>query len=181
MPSDEPPAKDVVVVDIDGTIADTRHRKHLVPSDVRWETATDEMWRAFNLASERDSPVRTTMAVVKGLVITRAVNVLFVTARPDWLREGTLRWLARHMEDEFSLYGHKFVNGQGYRLLMRPEGNLDDSATLKKMLLASHFGSLEKAIEHTLLVLEDCDESATALVDAGFDVMLVRGYGHHEP
>lgn len=157
----------VVVVDIDGTIADTRHRQHLVPEgDGR---RTDEGWREFHLAAERDKPVAHALEVMRGLMLNGDAEILFLTARPEWMRTRTVEWLRRHV----------FDRDDNFELLMRPAGNLDRASDMKPKMLAEHFGNLETALERVLLVLEDSEKNAASLTSAGFEVIMVLGHGEH--
>ncbi len=85
----------LAIVDIDGVVADVRHRLHHLerrPKD----------WDAFFAAAVDDPPHDEGLAIVARL--DEDHEVVFVTGRPGWLREATERWL-----DEHGLGGHRLV------------------------------------------------------------------------
>ena len=77
----------VAVFDIDGVLADVRHRLHLVegrPKD----------WDGFFAAAPDDPPL------AEGVQLARAsaedCDVVYLTGRPERCRADTLAWFARH-------------------------------------------------------------------------------------
>lgn len=86
------PERPLAIVDIDGVVADVRHRVHHVdrrPKD----------WDAFFAAAADDPPHPEGLAVVARLAADH--EIVFVTGRPDWLRRVTQDWL-----DANGLGGH---------------------------------------------------------------------------
>ncbi len=81
-------AKPIVLVDIDGTLADVRHRLHHIRGDQR------KNWNAFFAAMDRDTPIASTVAWVRSLAKDHEVIVL--TGRPEEYRERTLGWLKQN-------------------------------------------------------------------------------------
>lgn len=79
---------DVIVVDIDGVIADTSARQHLLDGPGRRD------WDAFFAAAGGDRPLTAVPALLE--VIDRSLGVVLVSGRPDWLVDTTVDWLARH-------------------------------------------------------------------------------------
>jgi phosphoglycolate phosphatase-like HAD superfamily hydrolase len=78
----------IVVFDLDGVLADVRHRLHLVQGRRR-------NWDAFFAAAPRD-PV-----LAEGVAAARTAQagghaVAYLTGRPERCREDTLTWLAEH-------------------------------------------------------------------------------------
>lgn len=76
------------LVDIDGVLADVRHRVHFVerrPKD----------WDGFFAAAVDDPPLPEGLAVVAELV-DRGLSLVYLTGRPERCREDTLAWFARH-------------------------------------------------------------------------------------
>ena len=99
----------LAIVDIDGVLADVRHRVHYVeqrPKD----------WKRFFAAAAQDDAHPEGLAVVNKL--TEDHEVVFLTGRPENLRDDTVAWLERHGLD-------------GHRLYMRPEGNRGPAARFK--------------------------------------------------
>lgn len=103
----------LAIVDIDGVVADVRHRVHHV-------RARPKDWAEFFAAADRDPPHREGVDLVARLADDH--EVVFLTGRPDRLRRDTERWLERH-----GLGGH--------RLVMRPEGDRRPAARVKVELL----------------------------------------------
>ena len=48
---------------------------------------------------------------------------------------------------------------------------------MKPRLLAEFFGTIEDARRQIVFVLEDSVKNETALIQAGFDLLMVSGYG----
>jgi FMN phosphatase YigB (HAD superfamily) len=91
----------IAVFDIDGVVADVRHRVHLVePPRRNW-------LRFFQLAAD-DLP--SPEGVQWALRAAADHELVWLTGRPEWLRTVTSRWLAQH----------GLPAGE---LVMRPEGD----------------------------------------------------------
>jgi HAD superfamily, subfamily IIIB (Acid phosphatase) len=131
----------IAVVDLDGVVADVRHRLHFVQS-------RPKNWDRFFAAARADPAHPEGLAVVAELADDH--EIVFVTGRPDRLREETVEWLAGH--------------GLGtHRLVMRPEGDRRPAAQVKSQLVAALARDREIGIvvDDDALVLE-------ALRAAGF-------------
>lgn len=91
---------EVVVFDIDGTLADTSARVHHVRSKPK-------NWKAFFAAMSEDKAVH---AIVRlcNLVHDAGVRVVLCSGRPEEYRERTVEWLAREgvRYDELRLRRH---------------------------------------------------------------------------
>jgi phosphoglycolate phosphatase-like HAD superfamily hydrolase len=80
-------SRPLAVFDVDGVLADVRHRLHHVeqrPKD----------WDAFFDAAPDDPPLATGVALA--LESARDCEVVYVTGRPERCRSDTLAWFARH-------------------------------------------------------------------------------------
>ncbi|MDQ1736299.1 MAG: hypothetical protein QOH56_2550 [Pseudonocardiales bacterium] len=78
----------VAVFDIDGVVADVRHRLHHLdgyPQD----------WAAFFRAAGRDTPLGVGLELVAEQ-LAAGHEIVWLTGRPDWLRETTIDWLGEH-------------------------------------------------------------------------------------
>jgi hypothetical protein len=73
----------VAVVDIDGVVADVRHR-------VRYLELRPRDWDAFFGAAADDPPLAAGLARVAELA--RGHEIVWLTGRPEWLRDTTLAW-----------------------------------------------------------------------------------------
>lgn len=88
MPTELPdPDLSLVVVDIDGVVADVSHRLHLLDRRPR-------DWDQFFAASADDPPLPEGVALVTGLPPGHAL--CWLTGRPERNRAITEQWLARH-------------------------------------------------------------------------------------
>jgi len=77
----------VAVFDIDGVVADVRHRLHYLDS-------RPKDWGGFFGAAGDDAPLPEGVALATDLA--QQHEIVWLTGRPDWLRAVTARWLDRH-------------------------------------------------------------------------------------
>lgn len=88
MPPELPdPELPLVVVDIDGVVADVSHRLHLLDRRPR-------RWEEFFAAAAEDPPLPEGVALVTGLPAGHAL--CWLTGRPERNRAITEQWLAAH-------------------------------------------------------------------------------------
>lgn len=78
----------VVVVDIDGVVADTSARQHLLDGPGR------RNWDAFFAAAGADRPLTAVPTLLDTL--DAALAVVLVSGRPEWLVDTTIDWLTQH-------------------------------------------------------------------------------------
>jgi hypothetical protein len=134
-------ARPLAIVDIDGVLADVRHRVHYVEQ-------RPKNWKRFFAAAVRDEPHAEGLAVVAKLAEEH--EIVFLTGRPEHLRGDTTAWLARHGLD-------------AHRLLMRAEGDRGPSARFK-------LREVERLARHRTIavVIDDDDAVIAAMRDAGY-------------
>jgi hypothetical protein len=134
-----------VVLDIDGVLADVRHRLHFV-------ARRPKNWEAFFAAAERD------VLLVAGADFARTAakthTLVYLTGRPERIRAATLAWLRKHQLPEG-------------RLLMRADGDRRPAAILKRQRLLA----LRAEFDVELVVDDDPVVVETA-TKAGFAVRL---------
>lgn len=124
----------LAVVDIDGVVADVRHRlEHLQcrPKD----------WEAF-FASASEDPVHPEGAELVA-AFAEDHEVVFLTGRPERCRRDTEAWLERH--------------GLRYdRLVMRPHGDRRPAAVVKLELLEelAHDREVSLVVDDDVLVID---------------------------
>lgn len=106
-----------IIVDIDGTIADPRHRLGLIETRPR-------RWEQFIAESVNDSPYHDIVWLVKTLHSV-GCRVIIVTARSEKEREVTTTWL----ENKSGL------KGIYEKIYMRETGDFRNDAIVKKELL----------------------------------------------
>lgn len=76
----------LAIFDIDGVVADVRHRLH--------HLERRSAWHAFFAAADRDPLLDPGARLVADL--GRQHDIVWLTGRPEWLRDVTVAWLARH-------------------------------------------------------------------------------------
>lgn len=102
-----------IVVDLDGTIATTKHRAHLLDKKPR-------DWEAYALACLDDPPIMPTIGLVRAWMGSDShFGVMFVTGRSEVARKRTELWLKRQDLSGWSA------------LSMRPHGDLRPNPELK--------------------------------------------------
>ena len=79
------PAETVAVFDIDGVVADVRHRVHHVSG--HWKD-----WDSFFDTADEDPVLREGAEMV--LEMAQHHQIVWLTGRPEWLRRTTRIWLA---------------------------------------------------------------------------------------
>jgi len=140
--------KDVIIVDLDGTLALDHHRVHHLhgPNGERdWDTY-------FSLCSQ-DEPNHGIIAIVDKLRHFYEIHIL--TGRSESVRDDTERWLSRH--------------GVVYsELRMRPVSEREDDHTLK-IKWGGELGGLSRV----LVVFEDRARVVRAWRAAGYTVCQV--------
>lgn len=107
-------ARPIAIVDIDGTVADVRHRLHHIQGPKK------KNWKAFFESMDRDTPIEPIIARVRELAGTH--EIVIVTGRPESYERRTIAWLREH--------GVPFE-----RLLMRRAGDRRQDFVAKEDLL----------------------------------------------
>jgi hypothetical protein len=132
-------------IDLDGVVADVRHRLHHLehrPKD----------WDAFFAAAPEDPPIDEGLAVAERLADDH--DVVYLTGRPERCRPDTVKWLAQH----------GLPSG---RLIMRNDRDRRPARVFKVEMLNRLAG------ERPVAVLVDDDHAVCqAARAAGFNVLL---------
>ena len=123
--------KKTIIFDVDGTIADVEHRRHLVSGD-------NKDWKNFRLATVDDTPVQWVCDIAKRY-IAQGDEVAFFSARNESEREITEKQISEWIGD-----GHNGV-------FLRPNGDYRPDEVFKSEL-ADMF---EKIGGHIDLVYDD--------------------------
>lgn len=126
----------VVVCDLDGGIANTKHRDYLLHK---------KDWERYNKACRDDAPVRSLIAVLNGLALQGYVVVL-LSGRSNAVRDETVEWL---MENGVS-YHH---------LLLRAADNRKPNDKFKMDLINAFLKSTGATLE---FVIEPFQKTARA-------------------
>ena len=111
---------EIVIFDIDGTIADANHRKHFIEGKPK-------NWNAFLSACEHDDPIPQTIEILRMLHDSGKI-IVFFTGRSDKHRQETVRWLRRYVFPDVSWDINNY-------LYMREDGDFRCDAVVKQDLL----------------------------------------------
>lgn len=110
----------ILVVDLDGTVADNRHRAVHIPKD----KSRTEHWHTFNTQCEHDTPIAPVVELIHWYMQNQPeCELIFATSRTETARVPTIQFLSKH----FGEYT--------YKLLMRPTDDHRASADVKQSLL----------------------------------------------
>jgi hydroxymethylpyrimidine pyrophosphatase-like HAD family hydrolase len=148
--------KDVVIFDLDGTLALTEHRQHFLEAEPK-------DWRGFFAACKDDVPHEAVIKLLRGLQKT-GFEVWIVSGRSDEVKKTTLDWLREHI-------GAWLVRVMlmGGRIVMRKEGDFTPDDELKKQWLND--GTLPK--DRILCVFDDRNKVVKMWRDLGIPCMQV--------
>jgi hypothetical protein len=139
------------VFDIDGVLADVRHRLHHV-------AARPKDWEAFFAAAPLDPPIAEGVGAVA--TAARAGNVVvYLTGRPERCRDATLAWLAENGLPE----GELFMRDDADR---RP-ARMTKVATLRRLSRGYRIGAF----------VDDDAAVVAAVRSAGFPVLHAQWMG----
>jgi len=133
----------IAVFDIDGVLADVRHRLHHVESKPK-------NWDMFFEAAVADEPLAEGLALAGQLSADH--EIVYLTGRPERTRTDTLRWLK----------DHELPVG---KLLMRREGDRRP-ARMVKLAIARQLADKGRLA----VVVDDDPDVVAALRDAGLPV-----------
>lgn len=140
--------KNVIICDIDGTLADCTHRLPLIAGEKK-------DWDGFFGNMGEDEPRYTVIRFVNDLY-WGPFRICLVTGRPERYRAATEEWLAKHDIRYESLH-------------MRPDGDLRADDIVKQEILGRHFNSDEIAfvIDDRPRVIRMWREEGLFVVDVG--------------
>lgn len=142
----------IVIMDIDGTLADARHRVHYVQKD---KDSGKRQWGKFFAAAKDDKPYTHTK-LMNLLFDTTAIIIYLVTGRPENLRKDTEAWLRAH-------------DIRYDALLMRPNNDRRPDYEAKKDLFEKD-EVLSNNKENIVCVFEDRLQVAKMWRDLGLEV-----------
>ena len=145
-------SRPIAVCDIDGVLADVRHRLHFVAS-------RPKDWGAFFAAAKNDPPLAEGLRTVRRLA--SVCEIVYLSGRPEGCRRDTLDWFARHDVPE------------GRLLLRRP-----DDRRPARLVKVEALQRLAEQASVTVLVDDDPAVCAAAR-EAGFDVLPATWMGEH--
>ncbi len=138
-----------VLVDLDGTLCDTRHRDHLLP----------DLYR-HSLACVDDSPILANIQMINELAMRHFI--VLCSGRWDHALSATEIWLRRH-DVEFDV------------ILLRAQGDETSNASYK----LSRVKEMEAQGYTFVLAIDDYHKVATALTEYGIPTVLVTSFTTH--
>jgi phosphoglycolate phosphatase-like HAD superfamily hydrolase len=141
-PSDDRRA--IAVVDIDGVLADVRHR-------LKYLDRRPKDWGSFFRAAPKDPPLEVGLDTVRRLA--EVYEIVYVSGRPEHCRRDTERWFSRHGLPDGELH-------------LRPRDDRRPAKDVKLRVLRR----LQRRAPVAVLVDDDASVLETAR-QAGFDVM----------
>ena len=142
----------VAVIDIDGVVADVRHR-------LRHVSRRPKNWQAFFAAASEDPLLEQGAETVRRLA--EVYDIVYLSGRPEHLREVTETWFRRH----------DLPPGP---LMLRPGDDFRPSSHFKVQALR------RLARDRTVVVLVDDDPRVLDEArQAGFDVLPATWMGEH--
>ena len=138
--------KDIIVCDLDGTLANCEHRVHHVQKVDGAGLKRKPDWDAFYAGVRKDTvnkPVHQLLINMCGWNMHyewRTHEVIFCTGRPERCRVDTEWWLETKTN----------VPSDGYKLLMRKDGDFRADYVVKQEILDAHIDK-----DRVLFVLDD--------------------------
>ena len=141
----------LAVIDIDGVVADVRHRLHLLES-------RPKRWAEFFARAADDPPLADGVELVRQLDADH--DVVWLTGRPERTRALTESWLAEHVLPDRPV-------------LMRPDRDFRPARVTKREELRRLRRRGDVAV-----VVDDDPEVVATLVEDGFPVRLADWLPH---
>lgn len=147
---------EVVIVDIDGVVADSRHRNHHL--EVEHERDVD--WNAWEAETHHDTPIKPIVDLVSALRAS-GKRIAFSTSRNSTCYGATFDWL----------YFHK-VALIGELILMRRDGDLRPSPEVKR----DHVKGLRNAGWNPVLAIDDHSSNVAMFREEGILTLHAADY-----
>ena len=129
-----------VIFDLDGTLADNKHRFHL---------AEKKDWRAYFAACPHDTPIHPIIELMHTIHICHDAHVEIWSARSDEVRAETELWLRKHIS---------FWAPGSIPLRMRKAGDWSPDVILKESWLVS-----ERLAGNEIIMVFDDRDSVVAM------------------
>jgi FMN phosphatase YigB (HAD superfamily) len=141
-----------VIVDIDRTLADCKHRTHYVERKPK-------NYEAFFEEAAFDAPIKSMCNLVNVLIKSGDYEIVFCTGRPESIRQTTVEWLSTHLH----------IDESDISMLMRPNKNYFDDSIVKPKLLSKQ--GINPS--NTEFILDDKQNVVDAFRNLGFKVLQV--------
>ena len=144
----------MIIFDLDGTLADCDHRRHLVekghpinekkrlgeislnkspPIDHNYRPWKPD-WKSFYEACDQDKPISYTLEILINCVLSgRKVEIW--SGRCESVREKTMLWIQKNLFSNYRLISRELMDDPELKLKMRPEGDCTPDNVLKEQWL----------------------------------------------
>lgn len=142
--------KDIIVVDIDGTIAEVGDR-------LKYLQQKKKDWDSFYIHCDEDDVHIDIMSLVQTLYDGGYYDIVFCTGRRESCREKTAKWLAKYSD----------INE--YTLIMRPNYDFRHDTEVKPELLKEY----NITPDRVLFILEDRDSMVSKWRELGYRCLQV--------
>ena len=117
--------KDIILCDIDGTIANNDHRQHFLEGKKDWDSFFSEL--------SNDIPIFSIIEKVKKYE-SEGKDIIFLTGRPERYRKKTELWLRKYFDFKFQLLMRK-DNDKRNKIISKQEVLFENNIPLKKIFL----------------------------------------------
>jgi len=138
---------DVVVCDIDGTIADIKHRLHYVKGETK-------DWQGFFSEMDKDTVREEVYGHLQELE-AQGKKIIFVTARPDDYKQVTKEWLRKNVP-----------LSSPFMMFMRRKGDTRDDTIVKEQIYNTYLKDM-----NVTLVIDDRPKVIRMWEELGLEVM----------
>lgn len=118
-----------IIFDLDGTLADCEHRRHLVTKDRK-----DPQWVEFYKRCVDDTPIFPIIRVFQELLGSQRFHLEIWSGRHQMVRHETEAWLTKHVFN-----GFLHMMRDEVPLLMRPDQSESDAALKQRWLNETKF------------------------------------------
>jgi hypothetical protein len=109
--------KNIILCDIDGTVANNDHRQHFLKGKKDWDGFFSEL--------SKDTPITPIINLVNDEHAS-GMEIVFLTGRPERYRYSTTLWLKEYFDFEF-------------RLLMRKDNDQTNKIIVKEEIFDANF------------------------------------------
>lgn len=86
------------IVDIDGTLADLKHRLHFIKGEGKQD------WKSFEANISGDEPIQPVIDMVNDLSRSEGAHIVLCTGRKEQSRAATIQWLNKYNISFYGLY-----------------------------------------------------------------------------
>tara|TARA_R110002020_G_scaffold272041_2_gene487170 strand:+ start:1585 stop:2238 length:654 start_codon:yes stop_codon:yes gene_type:complete len=161
--------KNIIICDIDGTIANVQHRLHYIKNpDGSKKSFKDTDWDSFHKACVDDTPYDDVIEVLRSLVVGHDNReVYFFSGRNSSVRKETWRWLEAHVKE--TVMPSDFSPQQ---LQMRSENDRRPDTVVKLEIMQG----LGFTPDDVLCILDDRQSVVDMWRENGFRVMQVDAW-----